>query len=474
MLNLRQRAFVPGLLVIGMVVSVISSLGAPLIPAIATEFGSSVGSAQWSLTLTLLFGAISSPVIGRLGDGEHRRTVLLACLAAVSFGGVLAATATSLVPLLVGRSLQGLGLAIMPLSMAAARDALGPIRARRAIAALSVIGAVGLGLGYPATGLIARYLDLSAAFWFGAATSTVALLIAAWVVPTPQADPAPRRVDAIGALLVMSGLAGFLLAFENGTGWGWLSTPTLGLGLGSVALLAVWVAHSLRTRAPLVDLRLIQHRSVASLNLAALLLGVATYLVIALAIQFIQLDAGLDRTVLDASLTLIPMSLGSLLVSTAMPRIERTIGGRAIVPAGGVAFAAAATFSALTGDQLWQFFVTTGLLGAGLGLSLSAFPTRILVHVPRNETSSAMSLYQVTRYVGYTIGSGLAVSLLHVFGGSGTTDGYGAAFGCAALVSLLAAAVAWRFDTVEATPTDDPPDGAAASGRSEATATPTL
>lgn len=102
--NYRQRFFLPGLLVIGLVVSVISSLGAPLIPAIATRFDTSLGSAQWSLTLTLLLGAISSPVIGRLGDGPHRRTVLLACLTAVSFGGVLAATAPSLVVLLVGHA----------------------------------------------------------------------------------------------------------------------------------------------------------------------------------------------------------------------------------------------------------------------------------------------------------------------------------------------------------------------------------
>ncbi|MFA4929768.1 MAG: MFS transporter [Patulibacter sp.] len=434
-----------------MVVSVISSLGAPLIPGIAATYGTSVGSAQWSLTLTLLLGAISSPVVGRLGDGPHRRTVLIACLAAVSFGGVLAATAPSLPLLLIGRALQGLGLAIMPLSMAAARDALGPREARRAIAALSVIGAIGIGIGYPVTGVIARYLDLSAAFWFGVVTSTAALLIAWWIVPSVRATASTRRIDAGGAVLVMAGLAGFLLAFENGTAWGWLTLPTLGLGIGSILLLAAWVGHSLRTAEPLVDLRLLQHRSAASLNLSAFLLGISTYLMIALSIQFVQLDAGLGRTVLDASLTLVPMSVASLLVSAAMPRIERAIGSREIVPVGAIGIAGAATFSALTGDALWQTFVTMGLLGSGLGLSLSSFPNRILVSVPPGETSSAMSLYQVTRYVGYTVGSGLAVSLLYIFGASGqpVSGAYAAAFGVSAGFGLLAAAIAWRFDVDE-------------------------
>ncbi len=446
--NLRQRAFIPGLLVIGMVVSVISSLGAPLIPGIAEGFGASVGSAQWSLTLTLLIGAVSSPVVGRLGDGPHRRTVLLGCLAAVSFGGVLAATAPSLAVLLVGRSLQGLGLAIMPLSVAAARDALGPLRARRTIAALSVIGAVGIGLGYPVTGLIARYLDLSSAFWFGVATSTAALLIAFWIVPSVRAEAPPRRIDSWGALLVMSGLAGFLLAFENGTAWGWLSPATLGLGGGSIVLLALWTRHSLRTAEPLVDLRLLRHRSAASLNLSAFLLGVATYLVIALSIQYVQLDQGLGHTVLEASLALIPMSVVSLVVSSFVPGIEARIGAGAIVPLGAVGVASSATFSALTGDALWQTFVTTGLLGLGLGLSLSAFPNRILASVPQNETSSAMSLYQVIRYAGYTVGSGLAVSLLYIFADTGrpVSSAYAAAFVVSTAFALVAAAIVWRYD----------------------------
>lgn len=446
--NHRQRLFVPGLLVIGLVVSVISSLGAPLIPAIAARFDASLGSAQWSLTLTLLLGAISSPVIGRLGDGPHRRTVLLWCLAAVSFGGVLAATAPSLVVLLIGRALQGLGLAIMPLSMAAARDALGPEGARRAIGALSVVGLFGLGLGYPVTGVLARFADVEAAFWFGVATSTVALVVAWWIMPSARADVQHRRIDSIGAVLVTSGLAGFLLAFENGSDWGWLSAATLGLGGASLALLALWVRRSLRTAAPLVDLHLLRHRSVSSLTLSTALLGVATYQTVALAIQYAQLPQGLGRSVLAASLALIPMSAGSVAISAALPRVERAIGSHRVIPVGSLVVAAAAGFGAATGDALWQTLVTMALLGAGLGMALSTTPVRMLRSVPHDETASVMSLYQVTRYVGYSIGSGMAVSLLYIFGSPEVPEAtaFGPAFACAGAFGILSAIVAWSFD----------------------------
>ena len=72
-----RRGLVPVLIFIGTVVAVISSLGAPLIPSIAAADHVSLPDAQWSLTLTLLVGAVATPVFGRLGDGPRRRAVML-------------------------------------------------------------------------------------------------------------------------------------------------------------------------------------------------------------------------------------------------------------------------------------------------------------------------------------------------------------------------------------------------------------
>src|SRR5829696_9145562 len=128
--TLREQAFVPVLVYIGTVVSIISSLGAPLIPSIARDLDASVSSAQWSLTVTLLVGAVATPVIGRLGDGRHRRTVVLAVLSVVLLGCVLAALPLGLGWLITGRGLQGLGLGLTSLAIATARTALTGERSR--------------------------------------------------------------------------------------------------------------------------------------------------------------------------------------------------------------------------------------------------------------------------------------------------------------------------------------------------------
>ena len=131
-------ALVPVLVYLAMLVAVISSLGAPLVPAIAEANGVSVASAQWSLTVTLLVGAVATPVIGRLGDGRHRRTVVLVVLAVVLAGSVLAALPLGLGWLFAGRALQGLWLVLTTLSIATARTALSVERSLSTGAAISV------------------------------------------------------------------------------------------------------------------------------------------------------------------------------------------------------------------------------------------------------------------------------------------------------------------------------------------------
>lgn len=122
----REQALVPVLVFLSAVVAVISSLGAPMIPTIAAVDHVSLSEAQWSLTITMLVGAVTTPVLGRLGDGPHRRTVTLTAAAVVVLGSVLASLPLGFGWLVAGRALQGVGLGLTPLAIATARDNLPP------------------------------------------------------------------------------------------------------------------------------------------------------------------------------------------------------------------------------------------------------------------------------------------------------------------------------------------------------------
>jgi predicted MFS family arabinose efflux permease len=131
----------------------------------------------------------TAPVMGRLADGSRQRTVILVALSAVVVGCVVSAVSSGFTVLILGRALQGVGLGLLPVAMAIARPNLASDSARQTIATLSVSTAIGAGLGYPVTGLIAQVLNLRAAYWFGVITVAGALVLAALVLPPRSAAP---------------------------------------------------------------------------------------------------------------------------------------------------------------------------------------------------------------------------------------------------------------------------------------------
>jgi predicted MFS family arabinose efflux permease len=334
----------------------------------------------------------------------------------------------------------------MPLTMAAAREVLPPARAGRAIATLSVIAAAGVGLGYPLTGLIAERFDTSAAFWFGTGFTAVALLLSAVIIPLPRAAVTDRQIDYAGAVLIGSGLLALLIALEKGAEWGWGATRTLVLLAVAVAVLKAWIRWELRVREPLVDLRLLRHPGVRTANVAGVMIGIAMYMSIVVISQIVQLDGfGFGASVFTSGLTLVPLSVTSLLASRTLPAVEARVGSRPILPAGATAITVAAVFFAVTTTSLWQAFVTMAILGLGVGYTFAAMPGLIVNAIPRTETSSAMAFYQVSRYVGFSIGSGLAATLLHELSSTGdpTLGSYRGTAMVAGALGLAAALVTW-------------------------------
>src|SRR6202167_1056097 len=127
----RARLLVPTLVTIGSLMALVSSLGAPLIPTLSRANGVSVSTGEWILTITLLTGALVTPIMGRLADGPRQRDVILFTLGCVVVGCMVAAVSENFAELLIGRGLQGVGLGILPVAMAIARRHLSPEKAPR-------------------------------------------------------------------------------------------------------------------------------------------------------------------------------------------------------------------------------------------------------------------------------------------------------------------------------------------------------
>jgi MFS family permease len=283
----EPRLLVPSLLFIALVVAAVGSLGTPLITSVATTFHVSLASAQWTLTITLLSGAVATPLLGRLGAGPHRRGTILATLGIVVAGSVLTVLHLPFAWLLVGRGAQGIGLGLPALMMGVARDHLPEERASATIALVSVASTIGIGVGYPLAGLLTEFGGVRAAYGLGVLVTAIALLAALRSIPIPPAGRS-AHLDAPGALLLAGGLFPLLLAVSETGLW----TRHLGVAVALVAvalvLLCVWAAYERRTPSPLVDVRLVRHRAVAGTNAAMLVGGVGMYLLLTLITRYAQ------------------------------------------------------------------------------------------------------------------------------------------------------------------------------------------
>jgi MFS family permease len=449
------RPFVAVLVGITLVVSIISSLGAPLLPDVAKDLDVSLPNAQWSLTAALIAGAIAAPVLGRLGDGRLRRQSILGALLVVTAGGVIAGLADSLPVLIVGRVMQGFGLGLAPIAMAAARDHLDGEHSRRTIALLSVSAATGLGAGYPISGLIAEQFNLHAAFFFGAILSAAALLAAYLAIPSNKTGPA-ISLDVTGALVGSVAIVALMIGIGQGHEWGWTSPATIGCFVLAIAVGALWTRQQLRIPSPLVDLTQLRHRAVLGADLSAGLLGIALYMFLTVITEFVQTPSaegfGFGSSTLVAGLCLVPFSITSLIGSRLMTATLRRAGSRVALAIGGTAIVAAGVFFALVHSALWQALVMMGLLGIGFGFTFAAIPGLITRSVPSREVGSAMGFYQVVRSIGFSAGSALVASILasHAVAGSGfpAVGGYTTALwvgaGTAVFATVVAVAMAPR------------------------------
>jgi predicted MFS family arabinose efflux permease len=448
--SLRRRLLVPTLVLSGSLMAVVSSLGAPLIPTLARADRVSLSTGEWILTITLLTGALATPVMGRLADGSRQRAVILVALASVVLGCVLAAVSNGFTILLVGRALQGVGLGLLPVAMAIARRNLPAEPARRTIATLSVTTAIGVGLGYPLTGLIAQALDFRAAYWFGAITVSGALALAALVLP--HGSPAPaRRFDIVGAALLSLVVIGISVVLSEGGDWGWASAGTLGVAAGSVVLLFVWIPFELRFAEPLVDLRHVRNRSVLTADVSGFMMCVAMYLLLPIIVEFVQIPRsagyGFAASLVVYGLSLIPLSVGSFVASRFLVAYERRFGARTMIPLGSIVVGLAAMLFAVEHSALWEAFVAFGISGLGLGFTSGAMPGFIVRAVAQSETGSATGFYQVVRSIGLTVGSALAAAVLLAHTRHGQVlpdvDGFTVALIIAAVLCLATAMVSF-------------------------------
>ncbi len=145
----RANTVVAVLALAGIVVALMQTLVIPLVPDLPRLLHISATNAAWVVTVTLLAAAVATPTAGRLGDMYGKRRVLLVSLVLLVLGSVVCALSNSLVPMVVGRSLQGLASGVIALGISVMRDVLSAERLSSGTALMSASLGIGGALGLP-------------------------------------------------------------------------------------------------------------------------------------------------------------------------------------------------------------------------------------------------------------------------------------------------------------------------------------
>ncbi|WP_033293883.1 MFS transporter [Amycolatopsis jejuensis] len=409
------RAIVGVLASCGLVASFMQTLVIPLIPAFPRLLGTTPADASWVITVTLLAGAVITPVSGRLGDLYGKRRMLLVSLGALVTGSVVSALTSSLALMVVGRGLQGCAMGVIPLGISIMRDELPAERVSGAVSLMSATLGVGGAIGLPLAAVVAEHTDWHVLFWGSAALGVMcALLILRYVPESPVRTPAP--FDYLGTLGLIVGLTSFLLPIVKGGEWGWGSPATLGFAGFSVVVLIGWGWYQLRRRDPLVDLRVSARRPVLFTNLASIMVGFAMY---AMSLSFPQLlqapsvtGYGLGLTMVQTGLCLAPNGLVMMALSPVSARLTNRYGARATLMTGTAVVAVGYGFAIFLMDNAFELVIASVIIGAGIGIAYAAMPALIMSAVPVTETASANGLNSLMRSVGTSTSSAVMATML--------------------------------------------------------------
>lgn len=416
----RERARLPTGLVItvlalcGTLVSLQQTLVLPLLPEFPGILGTTSENASWLVTITLLTGAVGTPIVSRLADMFGKRLMLIVCLGSVIVGSAVAAMSTSLALVVTGRGLAGIGTALVPVGISIMRDHLPADKVGSGVALMSATLGIGGAVGMPLAGVISSNFDWHALFLVSGGFAVVMLVAVLLVVPESTVR-AGGRFDYVGAALLSLALTCFLLAVSKAGAWGWADRKTLVLLVVAALTVAAWVPIELRSGQPLVDIRTSLRRTVLLTNVASVLVGFAMFANFLSSTQQVQMPVesgyGFGLSVVETGLVLLPNGILMVLLSPVAATLIRRFGPRAMLIAGAIVMAAGFVMRSFLHATLLEVVVATGVSSVGMVLAFAAMPTLIMRSVPITETASANGLNTLLRAIGTSSASAVLAAI---------------------------------------------------------------
>jgi MFS family permease len=221
--------------------------------------------------------------------------------------------------------------------------------------------------------------------------------------------------NTLGAALVTAGVALLTLGLVKGDDWGWGSTQTIGVLVGSVAVIGSFVLHCLRDRNPLLDRDLFRRRSFTGASVVSTLYSIAFG---AFLLSLVLWDQNVWHwSALRTGLAIAPGPF--LVLPTALLLAERLIvrlGSGVVIAIGATLFAVGAVwcalFAGLRANYFADMFPGLVIVGVGVGLTLPTMMASATSELPPENFATGSAVVNMLRQVGLAIGVAVLVAVL--------------------------------------------------------------
>jgi EmrB/QacA subfamily drug resistance transporter len=388
------------------------------LPSIKTDLHFSEQSLQWVITAyAIMFGGFLL-LGGRMADLLGRRRLFIAGIALFTVSSLLAGFAWSEASLIAFRATQGLGGALLaPAALSILTTTFAEGRERNI--ALGVWGAVS-GSGAAAGVLLGGFLTSSLAwswiFFINVPVGIALVAVSPLLLRESRAELGHRHFDFAGAFTVTSGLMLLVYAMTRATEIGWGSAETIGLLAASTALILSFVAIELRSKAPLLPMRIFKLRTLTGANVTSFLVGTALFSQFFLGTLYMQ--QVLHYSAMKTGVAYLPLTLTIIILAGVAQSLVTRIGVRRVLPFGlALAAGALVLLAQLPADGHYFWDVFPAFVVSAIGLAFTFIPLTIaaLMGVQESDAGIASGLLNTTQQIGGAVGLAAASTIATTF-----------------------------------------------------------
>ncbi len=416
---------------------------------------------QWVVTAyTLAFGGLLL-LGGRIADYTGRKRAFIIGLLGFAAASAIGGVAVNQGMLFVARGAQGAFAALMaPAALSLLTVTFTDARERaRAFGVYGAIAGGGLAVGLLAGGVLTEYLSWRWCLLVSTPVAIVAAVAALRFVKESRAQ-GNTRYDIPGAITSTVGLVALVYGFTKASSDGWTSATTLSLLIGAAVLLAAFVVIEVRSKHPLLPMRVILDNNRGGSYLAALLVGVGMFGVFLFLTYYMQITLGYSA--LMTGVAFLPFTAGIIAGAGLSTQLLTRVGPRVSMVVGLLLAAAGMALLTRIGVDTgyWSHVLPAVLvISFGMGVTFGPLSNTALVGVADHDAGVASALVNTAQQIGGSLGTALlntiAASALtsyladHAGSGSpvriravGTVHSYTVAFWVSAGLIALAAVIA--------------------------------